>query len=282
MMARTNLTTVPKKPFRARNAWAFGMLLLCSGLLTGTALVGCKGLWEDQKELWHDRTHPPDPWQEVKSPETNPDRRARFVAQLEEPLQHGGNQAQQDEMVNLLINMAVADPSPRCRLAAIHKLGQFKDQRRLETLQKAYDKATTFADEINSQLRQQVLRSLAETRDPAAAIELIRVARAAAKENNYHDQQLTLDERQTAVRGLANFRGAEVTGALLYILRTEKDIALRDIAASSLETSTGRHLPRDKAHDDAQAWEQVLNANPDAAPPKTGGPLQLIKGWQDR
>jgi hypothetical protein len=250
------------------------MLLLAGVLVTGSA--GCRGFLDDQKEMWSDFYNRPDPLTEVKTT-TSADRKARFIAKLHEPAQYGGTQAQQDEMVKLLTEIAMHDPAPACRLQAIHKLGTFRDPRRLQALQGAYDHATVFVPEVNSQVRQQALKALGETGDAMARAELIRVARAAAKEDNYFDQQLTLDERLTAVRALANFRDPEVVDTLVHIARTEKDIALRDRAQRSLETVTGRRLP-----EDPQDLEQVLNtmgtANP--AQQKIGGPVQLMKGWQ--
>lgn len=275
-MARTETTTLPETPSRTWGRLGAVTFVLWCALLAGPAATGCKGFFDDQKEYWTDVRTRPDPWQVVLTTKSA-DRKAKFIPLLQEPLQNGGTQVQQDDMVNLLIAMSQNDPAPVCRLQAIHKLGEFKDPRRVEALQKAYYSASNLGEkdkDVASQVRQQALRALAETRDPVAQAELIRVARAAAKENTQVDEQMTLEERLTAVRGLANFRGREVNDAMLQILRTEKDIALRDRARRTLETITGRQLP-----DDAQAVEQALNASPDAAPQKSLNPLRLM-GWQ--
>lgn len=274
MMAKRGTSTKKIKPsWPALHSVGTGLLLL-SAFLGSSALVGCKGFWEDQKEIMNDFYYKPDPLSVVKSTHSS-DRKAKFLAQLQNPSQRGGNPQQQEEVYKVLFEIATKDPAPICRLQAIRKLGEFKDPRAVEALQIAFDNATKFGPEVNSAIRQQALRSLAQTGNPTARGELIRVAKAGAKENNSVDQQLTLDERLTAVRGLANFKGPDVDEALLHILRSEKDVALRDRANESLQTVTGRKLPPD-----AKAWEQALNSNPGSAipQPKMGGPVQLIKG----
>ena len=49
--------------------------------------------------------------------------------------------------------------------------------------------------------------------------------------------------------------------ALLDVLRREKDVALRDRAAESLQKITGKKLPPD-----AQAWEAELRGTPNGKP----------------
>ncbi len=273
-MARRT-TTVPAKPPRTRNALALGALALSSALLAGLSATGCKGFIEDQKEFWSDWYHKPDPWTEVKNTANSPDRRARYVALLQEPAQHGGTAVQQEEVFGMLAVMAKSDPAPICRMQAIAKLSEFKDQRRVRALQEAYDNAKTSNLEVNSQIRQIALKGLGESRDPEAQKLLLDVGRAYAAGENVFDHQLTLEERLTAVRGLANYRGRVVNEALMQIVRNPReDIALRDRAFQSLRSVTGRtELPND-----TKAWEQVMNTTPDAAAPleKSFNPLQLI------
>jgi HEAT repeat protein len=78
-----------------------------------------------------------------------------------------------------------------------------------------------------------------------------------------------MDERITAARALGKFNRPEATEALLKVLQTEKDVALRDRAAEALQQITGKQLPAD-----AKAWQQALhpavgpNGQPAPAPPK--------------
>jgi hypothetical protein len=248
-------------------------VLLVSVLPACTALSGCRGFLDDQKEMWTDLYKKPDPLTVVKSPAASADRKAKYIAQLQEPNEHGGSSAQQDEVIQLLTQIAISDPAPTCRLQAIHRLGSFKDPRRVSALQAAYYKATAFPDEVNSQIRQQALRALGDTRDPSARADLIRVARTSARENNHFDQQLTLDERLTAIRALANYKDAEVAEALLHVVRTEKDVALRDRAHQSLESVMGRRLPTDP-----KTLEQALAPTGDnpASTMQPGNGVQLL------
>ncbi len=87
------------------------------------------------------------------------------------------------------------------------------------------------------------------------------------------DKQQILDERLTALRGLSKFKQADSAYTLLYVLETEKDVALRDRAHQSLVAVTGKHLPAD-----AKLWAEVLN-NPKSELGKEPNPIQRAVGW---
>lgn len=275
MKAGTGMTKMPKTAIVIRLRRRLGWLVLGLSLLASIPATGCRGFLEDQQEMWTDLYNRPDPLTVVKSTSA-PDRRAKFIAQLKEPARNGGGPDKQEEVMGLLAGIAIHDPAPTCRLQAIRTLGSYQDSRRVKILQQAYDNAKDFSAEHNSRIRQQVLKALGETGEAAARAELVRVARASAKEDNSFDQQLTLDERQTAVRALGKFRGdPEATATLLHLLRTEKDVALRDCAHQSLESVTGKRLPTD-----LPSLEQVMNGSGTASPAaqNLAGPLQLLKG----
>ena len=63
-----------------------------------------------------------------------------------------------------------------------------------------------------------------------------------------------LDERIAAARALGKFPHYEAAEALAGVLRTDKDVALRDVAHASLQEATGKDLPPD-----AQAWADFLH-----------------------
>ena len=67
------------------------------------------------------------------------------------------------------------------------------------------------------------------------------------------DRQFYLDERIAAARALGKTPNYQATEALVQILKTEKDVALRDQAHESLQMATGHKLPAEAA-----AWEQLL------------------------
>ena len=71
------------------------------------------------------------------------------------------------------------------------------------------------------------------------------------------DRQQTQDEKNIAIRALGKYRDADCVDALVYILRTEKDVALRDSAYVSLETITGKSYARDP-----QQWLATDGAAP--------------------
>ncbi len=201
------------------------------------------------------------------------DRRAKALGSLSEPKQSNGSQKEQDEAVYLLISAATSDPAPICRLRAIQTMGNYEDPRVIEGLKTAYYQATNFPPEINNLIRQRVLESLGKTKNPAARDLLIRVARADAKEKDAYNQKLTTDERLAAVRALKNFKQSDATDTLLHILKTERDVGLRERAHESLVAATGKSLPPDPG-----AWEQVLYpSNTPTGNPQS--PVRRVGGW---
>jgi hypothetical protein len=68
------------------------------------------------------------------------------------------------------------------------------------------------------------------------------------------DKQNDLNQRIYAARALAHFRQYQAAEALVSVLRTEQDVALRDRATESLRDITGQDLPPN-----AQAWSDFLH-----------------------
>jgi hypothetical protein len=220
------------------------VLLLVAALLGCGPLGGCTGFYEDVCESWRDYWHKPDPWKVVTSTDSG-DRRAKFMAMIQEPAAHGQDQKEQDLAVRFLTDEATKDSSLPCRLQAIRVLGHYKDPRAAEALQAAYYQATTFGLENNNLLKQQALQSLGETGSPTARDLLLRVARAGAQEKEKQERQMTLDERLAAIRALSHFKDQEVQQTLVRIYQSEKDVALRDRTRETLVVVTGNHLPAD-------------------------------------
>ena len=178
-------------------------------------------------------------------------------------------------MLRILATAAVNEPQPWCRLAAIQSLGRFKDPRAVTALKAAYDQANNtaaseiqqagyqpargFLPETAAALRCHALAALGQTQNPAAVDLLVRVVRQPPSEGTEEDRQEAMDERITAARALGKFNQPEATEALLKVLQTEKDVALRDRAAEALQEITGKKLPAD-----AKAWEEALH--PGTAP----------------
>src|SRR5690348_4740822 len=92
--------------------------LLGSIFLVGSMLAGCKGFWDDTKETMADWYGKPNALEVVKTTSSS-DRRAKFIAQLNEPAPNGGNSQQQEEVISLLMETATKDHAPNCRMQAI-------------------------------------------------------------------------------------------------------------------------------------------------------------------
>lgn len=222
-------------------------------------LGGCAGFWDEVTSRdFHVRNWfiKPDPLVVLRD-STDGDKRADALRALQEPAQHGGTAEQQEMVFKLLATAAVNERHERCRLAAIQSLGRFKDERAAEALRLAYERAGSFSPEQASRIRCQALMALGQTRNPEAVDFLVQVVRQPPidpMKGSEKEKQLALDERIAAARALGNFRQYQATEALVDVLRREKDVALRDRAHQSLQTVTGKSLPRD-----AKAWEEFLH-----------------------
>jgi len=194
-------------------------------------------------------------------------KRGRALAALKEPLENGGKQEDQEAYIKILTVAATEDREPLCRLGAIRALGDYKDPRAAKVLEDVYLQNLRFTPELNSVIRQQALASLEKNGNPEARHLLIRVARqpGGAADSSIVDRQQTLDERLAATRALGKYKYADCTEALLHILETEKDVAMRERAQESLTAITGKKLPAD-----ATAWREFLNHTPHTAPKQPG------------
>lgn len=223
--------------------------------LLGVTSAGCATFWDDvtsrnfSLSAWFTREDP----LVVLRDNDDGNKRARALAALEEPLAKGGTQEQQEVHIKILTATALSDREPYCRLAAIQTLGRFKDGRAAETLRAVFLQPLPYSAEVNSRIQQQVLSALAETRHDRARDLLIRVAKDLPVEGSLQDEQETLDRRLTAIRGLGNFPQPDATATLLFLLKTDKDVAVRDRSHEALKKSTGKNLPADAAQ-----WEQAL------------------------
>jgi HEAT repeat protein len=216
---------------------------------------GCAGLWDDvtsREFSLNEYFSKPNPLL-VLHDSTDGDKRARALRALQEPKQHGGSDQDQDAVLKILTTAASSESQPLCRLAAVQSLGRFKDPRAVEGLTSAFFNANAFLPETATMIRAQALTALGATRNPGAVELLARVVKEPPTEGPDTDKQLTLDVRIAAARALAGFSQYQATEALLHVLQTERDVALRDCAHKSLQASTGKDLPPDP-----KQWEAVL------------------------
>lgn len=168
------------------------------------------------------------------------DKRAKALRSLQEPAQRGGSQQEQDVIVKILMTAASNERHPLCRLAAIQTLAKFKDPRAVQGLTEAFYNANSFTPEMATIIRCQAITALGQTGNPAAVELLVRVVREPEAEGTDLERQQALDVRVAAARALGNFNTPRAIEALEWVLKTEKDVALRDRAEDSLAALTGR------------------------------------------
>lgn len=217
---------------------------------------GCAGFWDEVSSRNFKFAHlysSPDPLVVLQESDDGW-QRSKALAGLQEPLAHGGTQKDQDFYVKILTESAKSDRDPLCRIAAVKTLGRFKDPRAAEALQRVTEQNLTFTGEMNNLLRQEALKSLAQTGSPLAVEQLVKVAKEPPIEGASQDRQEVLDRRLTAIRGLGKYDYPESKETLLYILQKERDAALRARAHESLVAITGKDYPPE-----AKAWAEYLH-----------------------
>jgi HEAT repeat protein len=208
------------------------------------------------------------------------DQRARAMRALKEPKENGGNDRDQEAVLAILVTSSKSDPQPLCRVAAIQSLGRFKDPRAAQALIDSYYSATVFTPETTTVVQCAALTALGETRHPAAVDLLTRVVRApapASESAGDQDKEQEQDRRIAAARALGNFSHYQAVEALVSVLRTDKDAAIRNRAHESLVQSTGKDLGTDPG-----AWDKLANAHAyDSPVPAPKNKLSLT-GWSSQ
>jgi hypothetical protein len=245
-------------------------------ILLGPLLTGCAGFWDDitsRDFSINTFFNKPNPMLVLRD-STDGNQRAKALRALHEPKSNGGTDVEQDAVLKILTTAASTEKQPLCRLAAIQALATFKDPRVVEGLSNAFYNASSFTPETATIVRCQALAALGAVGNPAAVDLLVRVVREPPAEGPDADRQQATEVRIAAARALGHFSHYEATGALVHVLKTEKDVALRDRAYESLKAATGKDLPPD-----AVAWEEALRQTDEHAVATEKGKKHILAGW---
>lgn len=301
-------------------------LLPIAGVALSLGLTGCAGTWDtftsrrfrDAPMTTMQRmVSPEDPLAVLRaSPPRDGDERAKAMRRLKEPIENGGSQQDQDEVVELLARTATSDPSPLLRLSAVEAIGRFHDQRAAGVLMYAYQKAhgrtddgaapeaelsvqpaggttgripgrtgvdrplappTGYAPDTVAVIRCRTLDALGRTHSPEAVRFLATVANGPATDT-VMDGSDDRDVRLAAVRGLGHCRQPEAVVALTQVLGREsgKDMAIVGRAHDGLVRLTAKRLPPDP-----QKWDAVVQAGVVIAPDPTwvDSAVETAAGW---
>jgi hypothetical protein len=248
-----------------RTGRRYQRLALSGAALACLALSGCANFWEDvtsRDHKWGEAfKKAPDPLVVLRD-SNDGDKRARAIMRLEEPKQKGGDDKTQNLVMEILTKTATTDPQPYCRLAAIEKLGHFKDPRVPKALEAAYYAVDTipaqFAD-VTTRIQCEVLKAMGEARNPEVVPFLAQVLKEppADRSDEAHRRN---DRCITAARALGAFPEKQAAEALYHVLEYRKedkkkeDIGLRYVACNSLKDITGKDL-----EPDAEAWDAYLH-----------------------
>ena len=202
-------------------------------------------------------------------------KRSKALAKLDEPLQHGGKQEEQELYIKILTKAAGADHDPLCRLGAIEALAHYKDPRAARCLEDVYQQRLPFTPELSTVIRQQALAAVVETGNPDSRALLERVARSpsGSADASLTDRQQTQDERLTAIRGLAKYKQPDSIETLVHIMESEKDVGLHDRAYESLKICTGKNLA-----DDPKVW-RTYTQNPQLVKEQPTNIIERVMFW---
>jgi hypothetical protein len=217
------------------------------------------------------------------------DDRVRAMQDVKEPKQSGGTDADQEKLLGILQASATTDRRPLCRLAAVETLARFDDPRVSTILITAYRNAahdtppaagqpvtpagalsgvrgavSSFTPDTVTTIQCHVLTALGKHRSADGLQLLVQVAASRppakpaltpaggvpAADPAAPSESDRLDVRLAAIRALASYENEAVAiQALIGILQTERDVALRGRAHESLVKITGQDL-----EPDAKAW----------------------------
>lgn len=229
--------------------WLAGVALVSAGL------CGCVS-WDEitsRDFKYREIFSRPDPLVVLRDSKDG-DRRARAFAALREPKRSGGSDKDQDFVLEVLAAAVKSEPQFYTRLMAVQTLSEFQDPRAVPALVDAYYHATAFTPDNATILRCQALTGLGNVGHPSGVDLLVRVLRQGPMEGPEEDRRRALDERIAAARALGRFSQYQATEALVQVLQTDKDVAIRTCAHESLQASTGQHLPLDY-----QTWNDFLH-----------------------
>jgi hypothetical protein len=257
-----------KRIARPRKGRAIRCWLLSAVCLASAHCLGCANFWDDITDRGFEfgsMFTKPNPFV-VLNESTDGSKRAKALQALHEPNQYGGSQADQEVVMKILTTAAISEHTAVARMAAIESLGKFKDPRAADALIAAYYAAdkyrTTSGDDIKysgemaGTLRCQSLRALGRQGDPKAVEHLVTVLKQPPARGAETDKQMVMDERIAAARALAKFHDPRGEEALLNVMKSEKDVALKDCAHESLQAATGKKLPADP-----DTWANELHVN---------------------
>ena len=132
--------------------------------------------------------------------------------------------------MDLLTETATRDRQPLCRLAAVEKLGHFKDPRTLTTLEAAFYAAQELQPDLMIRVQCQAITSIGQSGNPAAVKFLVEKLKEPPAERSDFAQQRS-DRCIAAARALAKFKDPQATAALAQTMQKEKnDMALKRTA----------------------------------------------------
>jgi HEAT repeat protein len=216
------------------------MARLAVTVLFALPVCGCAGFWDEvTSKDFHVRAlfTTPDPFVVLEQSREG-DQRAKAYRMLGDADEYTG--AQRARVLEILTNAASNEKQFLCRAAAIEALGHYPEPQAVAGLTQAFYSAAMFPGDMAARLQMQAVTALGKTSHAEAREFLILVAKDRPTiEGSEQERQLVLDVRLAATRALGNYDDPKAVEALQMVLRSEKDVAMRDCARVALKKAKG-------------------------------------------
>ncbi|HMP02203.1 MAG TPA: HEAT repeat domain-containing protein [Gemmatales bacterium] len=254
-------------------------LLLAVCLLPGMA--GCGHLWEDvtsrsnEPGVWANMSYRwdlvfnrPEPL-EVLASSHDGDMRRRALVTLDTK---GSWWKKEDPevLMRVLTTSAAQERDPINRALAIERLVELDDPRVPRMLIDFYG-AEINADARGLPVRIAAVRGMGQVKDSVTIETLTGIV---------HNRELPTDLRLAAADSLGNHENHDAAGALVKVLRDDRDVAIKYRAHQSLQKMSGRKdIPAR-----ADAWEEAFREAAATGQPMRQEPnpmLKLVTWWRD-
>jgi HEAT repeat protein len=205
-------------------------------------VVGCAGVWDEvTSKDFHVKAlfTKPDPFVVLQESREG-DRRAKAYRALGESERYTGED--RARVLDILCKAASQEKQFYCRAAAIEALGHYQEPQAVSGLTQAFYSAATFPGDQASRLQMQAVTAMGKTGQPQAQEFLAVVVKDRPTiEGTEHEKQLVLDVRLAATRALGNYSDQSTLEILQAVLKSERDVAMRDCARLALKDAKGEN-----------------------------------------
>ncbi len=213
-----------------------------AAVLLGLPFGGCAGMWDEVTSRdFHVKALFEKPYPFVVLEQSRDgNQRAKAYRALGDAETYVG--ADRARVVDILCNAASKEKQFLCRAAAIESLGHYQEPQAVAGLTQAFYSAATLQADHAARLQMQAATALGRTGSPQAKDFLVVVVKDRPKvEGSEQERQLVLDVRLAATRALGKYNDAQSLETLQMVLKSERDVAMRNCARLALKEAKGEN-----------------------------------------